>query len=56
MKQVYYPEIEALLRRKFGASQVVIFDVTWRSDGEVGAKNPDGLRGPATRLHVDYRK
>ncbi len=54
IEQAYYPEIEALLRRKFGASQVVIFDVTRRSDGEAGAQNPDGLRGPATRLHVDY--
>ena len=54
VEQVYYPEIEALLRRKFGASQVVIFDVTRRSDGGAGAQNPDGLRGPATRVHVDY--
>ena len=42
------------MRRKFGASQVVIFDVTRRSDSEAGAQNPDGLRGPATRVHVDY--
>ncbi len=54
IEQVYYPEIEALLRRRFGASQVVVFDVTRRSDDGTGAPNPDGLRGPATRLHVDY--
>ena len=54
IERAYYPEIEALLRDKFGARQVVIFDVTRRSDGKVGAQNPDGLRGPATRLHVDY--
>ena len=54
VEQVYLPEIEALLRRKFGASQVVIFDVTRRSDGGAGAKNPEGLRGPASQLHVDY--
>ncbi len=52
--QVYYPEIETLLRRRFGASQVVVFDATRRSDGAAGAQNPDGLRGPASRLHVDY--
>ena len=52
--QTYFPEIEALLRRKFGASQVVIFDVTRRSDGGAGAKIPEGLRGPASQLHVDY--
>ena len=54
IKAVYYPEIEALLRRRFGASQVAIFDVTRRSDDGVGAQNPGGRRGPATRLHVDY--
>ncbi len=54
IERVYRPEIEALLRRRFGASQVVVFDVTRRSDDGTGAPNPDGLRGPATRLHVDY--
>ena len=54
VEQVYFTEIEALLRRKFGASQVVIFDVTRRLDGGAGAKNPEGLRGPASQLHVDY--
>ncbi len=54
IKEVYYPEIEALLRQRFGASQVAIFDVTRRSDDGVGAQNPDGPRGPASRLHVDY--
>ncbi len=54
IERVYHAEIEALLRRRFGASQVVIFDVTRRSDGGAGAQNPDGLRGPATRVHVDY--
>jgi hypothetical protein len=51
---VYKPEIEALLKRTLGASKVVVFDVTRRSDGGTGAKNPDGLRGPASRVHVDY--
>ena len=54
VKQVYYPEIEALLRREFGASKVAVFDATRRSDGGQGARNPDGQRGPATRVHVDY--
>ncbi|MDP6390668.1 MAG: CmcJ/NvfI family oxidoreductase [Alphaproteobacteria bacterium] len=54
IKEEYYPEIEALLRRRFGASQVAIFDVTRRSDDGVGAQNPGGRRGPASRLHVDY--
>ena len=54
VEQAYIPEIETLLRRKFGASQVVIFDVTRRSDGGAGAKIPEGSRGPASQLHVDY--
>jgi hypothetical protein len=54
VEKTYFPEIEALLRRRFGASQVVVFDITRRSDGGAGAKNPEGLRGPASQLHVDY--
>ncbi|MGF1623619.1 MAG: CmcJ/NvfI family oxidoreductase, partial [Alphaproteobacteria bacterium] len=54
IEAVYYPEIEALLRRETGATQVIIFDVTRRSDARGGAGNPDGQRGPATRVHVDY--
>lgn len=54
IETVYAREVEALLKRELGASKVVIFDVTRRSDGGSGAKNPDGLRGPASRVHVDY--
>jgi hypothetical protein len=54
LENVYYPEIEALLRAVTGARRVVIFDTTRRSDGGAGAPNRDGLRGPASRVHVDY--
>jgi hypothetical protein len=54
VERVYYPEIEALLRRATGADRVVIFDATRRSDGGAGAGNRDGLRRPASRVHVDY--
>lgn len=54
IEAAYKPEIEALLKRELGASRVVVFDVTRRSDGTGGAANPDGLRGPASRVHVDY--
>ncbi len=54
IEKVYYPEIDALLRSVTGASRVVVFDATRRSDGGAGASNRDGLRGPATRVHVDY--
>jgi len=51
---VYNSEITNLLRNRFGASEVHIFDHTRRSDSPTGAANPDGLRGPATRVHCDY--
>lgn len=54
VERVYYPEVEALLRRATGANRVVVFDVTRRSDGGAGASNRDGLRRPASRVHVDY--
>ena len=54
IERIYYPEIEALLRGVTGASRVVVFDATRRSDNGVGARNRDGPRGPATRVHVDY--
>ncbi|MGH7102142.1 MAG: CmcJ/NvfI family oxidoreductase [Acetobacteraceae bacterium] len=51
---LYYREVEALLRSAIGASRVIIFDATRRSDAGTGARNRDGLRGPASRVHVDY--
>jgi len=54
VEKTYLPETEALLARKFGASKVVAFDVTRRSDSEAGAKNPDGNRVAVTLMHVDY--
>ncbi len=54
VRDSYDPELEALLQRRFGADAVVIFDHTRRSDGSAGAANPDGLRGVASRVHVDY--
>ena len=50
----YFPEIEAMLNERFGADRTVVFDATRRSDSKTGAPNPDGLRGPAVRVHVDY--
>jgi len=54
LESVYKPEIKTLLKDRFGASKVVIFDVTRRSDSGKGAINPDGLRGPARLVHADY--
>ncbi|MEO0426748.1 MAG: CmcJ/NvfI family oxidoreductase [Pseudomonadota bacterium] len=50
----YRAEVEALLKAELGASRVVVFDATRRSDGGKGAANKDGARGVASRIHVDY--
>ncbi|MXW91702.1 MAG: methyltransferase [Rhodospirillaceae bacterium] len=50
----YSREVEALLCETTGASRAVVFDHTRRSDAEDGATNPDGSRGPARIVHVDY--
>jgi hypothetical protein len=54
IEEVYEPELEALLKDVTGADRVAIFDHTRRSDSTDGAANPDGLRGVANRVHVDY--
>jgi hypothetical protein len=54
LERVYYPEIRALLAAVTGAGRVIVFDATRRSDAPAGAKNRDGLRGPASRVHVDH--
>ena len=51
---VYDRELEALLVEVTGADRVAVFDHTRRSDSAEGAVNPDGFRGPASRVHVDY--
>ena len=50
----YSREVEALLCERTGASRAVAFDHTRRSDATDGAANPDGSRGPARIVHVDY--
>lgn len=53
VERVYYPELEALLKRETGASRVLIFDHTIRiDDGE--RSRALGKRQPVRRAHVDY--
>ncbi|MFP6748676.1 MAG: CmcJ/NvfI family oxidoreductase [Alphaproteobacteria bacterium] len=52
--EIYDREIEDLLKAMTGAIRVAVFDRTRRSDNPKGAVNPDGPRGPAGRVHVDY--
>jgi len=51
IREVYYREVEQLLKRVTGASEVVIFDHTRRL-GSLG-HSEQGLREPATRVHND---
>jgi hypothetical protein len=51
VEQVYFPEIEALLKQATGAEKVVTFDHTLR----VGpARHRKGQREPVRRVHNDY--
>jgi len=49
IRQVYYPEIDALVSSETGASRVLIFDYTLRCGDEAR-----GVRGPVQRVHNDY--
>lgn len=54
IRRVYYPEIEAFLKKTLGADRVVIFDHTVRKRVEGAADlRGAGPRQPATRVHVD---
>ena len=54
VQSVYERELETFLIEATGADRVQIFDYTRRSDYGEGAPNPEGQRGPAGRVHVDY--
>jgi hypothetical protein len=48
VKQVYYPEVERLLRETLGASRVVVFDHNVRNPGR------SGMAEPSRRVHNDH--
>jgi hypothetical protein len=51
LKSVYYPEVEALVKRETGASQVVVFDHTQRVEDRAIER---GYRQPVISVHNDY--
>ncbi|HET7366543.1 MAG TPA: CmcJ/NvfI family oxidoreductase [Burkholderiales bacterium] len=53
LKRVYYPEVEALIRRVAGASRVVVFDHTLRSGSE-SEREARLIREPVLSAHNDY--
>lgn len=50
VEEAYYREVESIIKSATGASRVVIFDHTRRTD----AGERTGIRGPARRVHNDY--
>jgi hypothetical protein len=53
LKRIYYPEIEALIRRIAAAKRVVVFDHTLRS-GDEGEREAKLVREPVLSAHNDY--
>ena len=53
LKQVYYPEVEALIKRVAGASRVIVFDHTLRSGSET-EREAKLIREPVLSAHNDY--
>ena len=53
LKQVYYPEVEALIKRIAGASRVIVFDHTLRSGSE-SEREAKLIREPVLSAHNDY--
>lgn len=53
LKRVYYPEVEALIKRVAGAKRVVVFDHTLRS-GDEDEREARLLREPVLQAHNDY--
>ena len=53
VRTVYYPEVEALLKRATGASRVFVFDHTRRADGG-GVQGARAERAPVRLVHNDY--
>jgi hypothetical protein len=53
LKRVYYPEVEALIKRVSGASRVVVFDHTLRS-GDEAEREAKLVREPVLNVHNDY--
>ena len=53
LKRVYYPEVEALVKRIAGASRAVVFDHTLRS-GDEQEREAKLIREPVLSAHNDY--
>jgi hypothetical protein len=54
VRNVYYPEVERLIRQATGASRVFVFDHTVRRRVPGAEDRRDSLRQPVARVHVDH--
>jgi len=56
MKQIYYPEMESLVKKLTGAPKVIVFDHTLRESGvtNLNASNAAAAAGTVARVHCDY--
>jgi len=52
IRNVYYKEVEELLKKHTGAKRVYVFDHTIRRNNTDSTENRD-LRGPVERVHID---
>ncbi|HXQ54185.1 MAG TPA: CmcJ/NvfI family oxidoreductase [Stellaceae bacterium] len=53
IRRVYYPEMEALIKKESGATRVVVFDHTLRTADE-DDREQRKIREPVRRAHNDY--
>src|SRR5437660_5084120 len=53
LKRVYYPEVEALVKKVSGAARVIVFDHTLRS-GDEAEREALQVREPVLSVHNDY--
>ncbi|TMH81503.1 MAG: methyltransferase, partial [Betaproteobacteria bacterium] len=53
LKRVYYPEVEALVKKVSGAARVIVFDHTLRS-GDEAEREAKLVREPVLYVHNDY--
>ncbi|GAA6000152.1 hypothetical protein JCM10207_007880 [Rhodosporidiobolus poonsookiae] len=55
IREVYYPEVEEMLKKYTSATRVIFFDYTVRKGEKEGEETPDtpDNRKPVSRVHVD---
>ncbi len=55
VRRVYYPEMEALVKKATGAAKVIVFDHTIRAEDEA-KRQSQKVRGPVSGMHNDFTR